>query len=374
MNLDQVRDNGNIFMIPNRLKDTTNNNPTKGTPLNPHNEHYYTGGSSGGSGYAVSAGLVPIALGADGGGSIRIPASFCGIYGLKPTHGRISGAPSTDLASSNGVLGPLAFSVNDLEIAYRIMSIPDPNDSASSQFAPAIPPDHSEKNPKVIGVFKPWFDSAESSVLAPCNAAISHYQAAGYTLIDITLPYLPEGQLAHAMTILGELGSGVHDLTQLQPANKILFSVSKHTPAVDFLLAQKLRQLLMQHLAFLFQRYPGLLVVSPTTPIAGWHISSGSADLARGVSDANMSLRNMEYVWLANFTGCPALSIPVGKAKPKQGTGEIPIGLMAMGEWGAEDALLEWGRVGERWAWKEGRISRPGTWVDVVDFTRTKIS
>lgn len=373
MNLDQVRHRGNIVMIPDHSKDTTNNNPTKGTPLNPHNEHYYTGGSSGGSGYAVSAGLVPIALGADGGGSIRIPASFCGVYGLKPSHGRISGAPTVGSAASCGVLGPLASCVNDMEIAYRIMSIPDPNDGASSQFLPAIPPNRPGENAKVIGVFKPWFDSAEAPVLNHCNAALSHYQTAGYTLIDISLPYLPEGQLAHAMTILGELGSGIPDLTRIQPANKILFSVSKHTTAIDFLLAQKLRQLLMQHLAFLFQRHPGLLIVSPTTPIAGWHISSGGADLTRGVSDANMSLRNMEYVWLANFTGCPALSIPVGKTKPKQGNGDVPVGLMAMGEWGAEDSLLEWGRVGEQWAWKEERISRPGTWVDVVDVARTKI-
>ena len=263
--------------------------------------------------------------------------------------------------------------MNDLEIAYRIMSIPDPKDGASSQFPPAIPPSNPGENPKKIGVFKPWFDSAEASVLNHCNAAIAHYQTAGYTLIDISIPFLPEGQLAHAITILGELGSGIRDLTHVQPANKILFSVGKHTSAIDFLLAQKIRQLLMQHLAFLFQRYPGLLIVSPTTPIAGWHISSGNADLARGVSDANTSLRNMEYVWLANSTGCPALSIPVGRARPKQGDGDIPVGLMAMGEWGAEDALLEWGRVGEQWAWKEERISRPKTWVDVVDIARTKI-
>ncbi|KAL8775215.1 MAG: hypothetical protein Q9194_003801, partial [Teloschistes cf. exilis] len=68
--------------------DTTNNNPYRGTPLNPHNRNYYTGGSSGGSAYAVAAGLIPISLGADGGGSIRIPSAYCGLYGLKPTHGR----------------------------------------------------------------------------------------------------------------------------------------------------------------------------------------------------------------------------------------------------------------------------------------------
>lgn len=263
--------------------------------------------------------------------------------------------------------------MNDLEIAYRIMAIPDPNDTASSQFPPPNPPIHPGEHPKVIGIYQPWFESADLPVLNHCNAAISAYQAAGYTLIDISLPYLPEGQLAHAMTILAELGSGIHDLTGLNPANKILLSVGKHTPAIDFLLAQKLRQLLMQHLAFLFQRHPGLLILSPTTPIPGWHIAGGPADLTRGLSDANMSLRNMEYVWLANFTGCPALSIPVGMATPKEGRGDVPIGLMAMAEWGAEDSLLEWGRVGERWTCEDERVPRPETWVDVVDVARTKI-
>ncbi|KAF4611372.1 hypothetical protein G7Y89_g15641 [Cudoniella acicularis] len=75
--------------------DTTNNNPNWGTPRNPHNQMYYTGGSSGGAAYAVAAGLVPFALGADGGGSIRIPSSFCGIYGLKPTHARLEDTGST---------------------------------------------------------------------------------------------------------------------------------------------------------------------------------------------------------------------------------------------------------------------------------------
>lgn len=75
----------------------------------------------------------------------------------------------------------------------------------------------------------------------------------------------------------------------------------------------------------------------------------------------------MEYVWLANFSGCPALSVPVGVAAPKLGTGKIPVGLMAMGEWGAEEGLLEWGRVWEaQGEGKEGGVGRPANWVDVM--------
>ena len=359
-------------MCSNKLKDTTNNNPTHGTPTNPHNSYYYPGGSSGGSGYVVSAGLVPVALGADGGGSIRIPSAFCGIYGLKPSHGRVSGLPTSNLASTCGVLGPIACSMTDLEIAYRIMATPDPDHPSSSRFPSPVPSLKPNAIPKVLGIYRPWFDSADGHVSEICHSAIAAYQSAGYALIDVSLPHLPLGQLAHAMTILTEISSDIHSLNSLTPATKILLSVGKETPASDFLLAQKVRHLLMQHLAFLFRQHPGLLIITPTTPQAGWHISGGAGDLKYGISDANTSLRNMEYVWMANFSGCPALSIPVGMVEPKQGKGNIPIGLMAMGEWGAEETLLEWGRIGEDWAWqeKEEKLTKPGTWVDVIEVSR----
>lgn len=95
------------------------------------------------------------------------------------------------------------------------------------------------------------------------------------------------------MTILSESATGNHELDHLAPANKILLSVGKQTPALDFLLAQKMRSLLMEHLAFLFRKHPGLLVVTLTTPNAGWHISGGAADLKYGISDGNSSLRSM---------------------------------------------------------------------------------
>ena len=76
----------------------------------------------------------------------------------------------------------------------------------------------------------------------------------------------------------------------------------------------------------------------------------------------------MTYVWMANFSGCPSLTIPVGRVRPKEGEGMVPVGLMAMGEWGGEEALMEWGRVGEEWAWREGPegMGKPGVWEDVL--------
>lgn len=158
------------------------------------------------------------------------------------------------------------------------------------------------------------------------------------------------------------------DISHLTPANKILISIGKQTPALDFLLAQKMRNLLMQHLAFLFKQHPNLLLVTPTTPNIGWHIAGGAADLKYGLSDGNMSLWSITYVWLANFTGCPAISIPVGLVEPKAGSGKIPVGMMAMAEWGAEAELIGWGKIGEQWAHEEAnlRVCRPQNHVDVL--------
>ncbi|KAL8673371.1 MAG: hypothetical protein Q9224_007526, partial [Gallowayella concinna] len=160
--------------------DTTNNNPTKGTPLNPYNPSYYTGGSSGGSAYAVSSGLIPIALGADGGGSIRIPSAYCGLYGLKPTHGRISISPTTNLAASCGVVGPMASNMDDLELAYSILATPDPSNPVSSLFSPPSIPSSSSssssssnnndrKKKRYLGIYKPWLSHPA------IDAALNHY-------------------------------------------------------------------------------------------------------------------------------------------------------------------------------------------------------
>ena len=266
----------------------------------------------------------------------------------------------------------MASSMADLEYAYRIMAIPNPSDPMSSMFPVPVP--MSATQDKIIGIYKPWFDLADPSVLNVCHAAISHYVSCDYKVIDITIPYIPEGQLAQAVTILSEISSGVTNVSGLTSANKILISVGKQTPASDFLLAQKMRNLLMQHLAFLFEKHPGLLIVTPTTPNAGWHIAGGTADLKNGVSDANMSVKTMTYVWLANFSGCPAISIPVGRVDAKEGKGKIPVGLMAMGEWGAEDALIDWGRLGEQGVWEDGeeRMGKPDNWVDVMELAKSR--
>ncbi len=108
--------------------DFTGENIHDGASRNPHDTALMTGGSSGGSGGAVAGGLVPIALGSDTNGSIRVPSSFCGIFGLKPTYGRLSRAGSFPFVSSLDHLGPFARNTTDLALAYDAMTGPDPRD------------------------------------------------------------------------------------------------------------------------------------------------------------------------------------------------------------------------------------------------------
>jgi Asp-tRNA(Asn)/Glu-tRNA(Gln) amidotransferase A subunit family amidase len=345
--------------------DTTNNNPNWGTPPNPYNRKYYPGGSSGGSAAAVGSGLVPIAVGADGGGSIRVPATYCGIYGLKPSHGRVSAAPTPNFAPSVGVPGPMAATMADLELSYRLMATPDTSsNSASAHF----PPSGAGPGPtkKVLGIYTPWFEDCEPAVAKHTQAGLSRLRSLGYEVVEISLPFLSESRCAHAMTILNEVGAdfcgcNTHGLTA---PSKVLVAVSARTSARDFVIAQKLRALLMSHLAYLFQKHPGLIILSPTVPIVGVEILKGVAEKgSRGVSDANTSMRSMQYVYIANWAGCPAITVPCGY----DGDTNMPIGLMGMADWGADDDLIAFGKEWERsWDGEDAGKKRGVGWVDIL--------
>jgi Asp-tRNA(Asn)/Glu-tRNA(Gln) amidotransferase A subunit family amidase len=371
--------------------DTTNNNLTYGTPPNPHSAYHYPGGSSGGSASAVSLGLIPLALGADGGGSIRIPSSYCSLFGLKPTHGRISIRPTTSLDPTVGVTGPIAGNIADLAIGYCTMAVPDPQSGFVASFPqPVSTLGTTNLSPsKLIGVYDPWFARADKAVFAACQQALDRYKAAGWTSVPITIPLLPQGQPAHAITILSEISTAMSQLAKstatpirLSSANKILMAVAKQTTAQDLLQAQKLRNLLMQHLSAIYKKHPGIVIVTPTTPNAGWLIEKAS-DLTGGFSDADKSVRSMEYVWLANFIGCPAISVPAGfidldvpnsnKAEDKV---RFPVGLMGMAEWGNEAGLFDWATEGEQLTKEEGGGDwRPKNgWVDVFKLAQEKIA
>ncbi|KAK2732704.1 hypothetical protein FQN57_002494 [Myotisia sp. PD_48] len=353
--------------------DTSGNNPHYGTPLNPYNPKYYPGGSSSGSAYAVSAGLIPFSLGSDGGGSIRIPSSFCSVYGLKPTHNRISHLPAANHSNTCSVNGPIAADLQSLSILYRVIGCPHP----TSHF-PAVPSRLSRPLPadqKVLGISQVWFSQATPAIQRLCRSIIDQLVSKHkYSIIPIDIPFLAEGQIAHAMTVLTDAATLLPNTDNISAPNKILCGIGSVTPSTDYLLAQKLRRLLMQHLAYLWKQYPGMIIVTPTTGCAGWPIRSKS-ELEYGISDGDTTLKTMEYVWMANFLGLPSLSIPAGFVIPEGARGEgseageetegkIPVGLMGMGEWASEEHLIHWGLDAADVSIE--RRSKPPIWVDVM--------
>lgn len=315
---------------------------------------------------------MPICVATDAGGSVRIPANFNGLYGLKTSHHR-----TMTMNNTMCITGPMAANVADLAVAYRVMSQPNPDCATQGRFALSLPPPPSAK--KVMGVFRDWWKLADKPVVDACDEALAWFAARrGYDVVDISIPHLAEAQLAHGAICITEMAESARRrtpdpadwLTLCGPANKVLLSVGRQTPAADYLKFNALRTVLMRHLAFLFQKHPGLLIMTPTTPISGWPRLAG--DDAYGLSDSNLSFRNMMFIFLANMTGTPSLSAPVAYVDPAQGDGKLPVGLLATAEWGAEEQLLAWAAEAEEYlhrVYPNGR-RRPHSWVDVMELSR----
>lgn len=358
--------------------DTTGCNPRTGTPLNFYNKAYYPGGSSSGAASALGAGLVPLAVGTDAGGSIRVPtASSAGGVALKPSHNR-----TVVLQSSMCIIGPMAANAADLAIAYRVMAQPDLGDPVSGLFAPSMKPAVGEKQTKKLGICHPWIAQASPTVRTVFDRAVEYFvRECGYEVVDIDIPLIHEARIAHGAVNLAEAAAHAkaragkhgddkkHAWTDfLAPANAVTCCVGAQTTANDYMVFAQLRSAVMRHVAWLFETHgPELLIVTPTLPDAGYAVTEG--DQAYGFTDGNRCIRSMMFVWLANMTGCPAATVCGGYVEAEKGEGVLPVGVMAMGMWGEEERCLEWVREGEVFLRKEGR-KRPEEWVDVVGLAK----
>ena len=260
---------------------TTGYNLVNGTPKNPYGKvrHYYTGGSSSGSAAAVSIGLVPLAIGADGGGSIRIPASLCGCIGLKPTFKRI--VVDGNMGCSIIAMGPMTNNVDDMALAYSIMAGQTDDDHRhQSQKQPPVhlhaymKGDKSDSKPLDglrIGIFDEHINHADTNVIKATRAAIEYYKSKGATVVPITLPHLHEIHLAHAITITTEMFSTMEShynsshFYDLSPETRVSLTIGKSWTASEFLASQKVRSYAMHHIEDLFRNKVDV-ILSPATP------------------------------------------------------------------------------------------------------------
>lgn len=312
-------------------------NPHHGPARNPYDPSRVTGGSSSGSACAVAAGYCPAALGADGGGSIRIPAALCGVVGLKPTFGRVSEHGAAPLCWTVAHIGPIASTARDCATLYRLMAGPDPLDpGTAAQPAPHLRGLDRGWAGLRIGVYRPWFEHADPEVVARCDAALTTFRAAGATVVEVDLPELDLANLAHVVTIAVEMAASQRawfaaNRDRYALDTRLNLSLAGSLTSVDYVHAQRVRGRIVQHVESALSSVD--LLATPATACVAPPIRPDA--LAGGESDMVTLSRIMRFAPLANLTGHPAISFPVGYS----GEG-LPIGLQLVGRPWCEHTLL----------------------------------
>jgi Asp-tRNA(Asn)/Glu-tRNA(Gln) amidotransferase A subunit family amidase len=324
--------------------DTSGFNPHLGTARNPYDPGRYTGGSSSGSAAAVAAGLCPIAVGADGGGSIRIPAALCGVFGLKATWSRISEGGAFPLCWSVGHVGPLAATARDCALGYALMAGPDPRD-ANTLSQPSVDLDGFGDGIEGLrlGVYAPWFEHAAPEVVAACRAMLKQLESKGARIVEVELHDLELARLAHAVTILCEMATSMdrYDAahrTDFSLGTRINLAIARELTGRDYVRAQQVRTRMSR--AFDAELVKADVIVTPTTAITAPPIAKDV--LPRGESDLDVTSALMRFVFASNLTGHPAISFPAG-----YDANGIPVGLQAIGRPWAESTLLRLAAVAE---------------------------
>jgi aspartyl-tRNA(Asn)/glutamyl-tRNA(Gln) amidotransferase subunit A len=309
----------------------TSTNPHFGAVLNPWDTERIPGGSSGGSGATVAAGVVPFATGTDTGGSIRIPASFCGVTGLKPTFGLISKRGVMPLGWTMDHMGPLTKTVRDAAVAFHAMG---------GFTGGKVPPKNSDIHGLRVGLpGNYYFDALDPEVAASVRTAVQTAAAFGARIVDIRVPDIGALNVVGRMLLLAEATSvhlehvttrrgdiGLDVLTLLDQGRLIRGS--------DYVDAQRLRRIYCREFSKLWSQVD--CIFTPTTPTPAPKI--GQVTMKVGVEDEDVRLATTRLMRAINVLGIPALSIPCGFSKSG-----LPIGLQILGAPRAEDTIL---RVG----------------------------
>ena len=282
-----------------------------GSSRNPHDLQRMTGGSSGGSVASVAAGLVPLSLGSDTNGSIRVPASLCGIFGLKPTYGRLSRAGTYPFVHSLDHLGPFARSTRDLALTFDLLQGADADDPVCTDRPPVatLPELTKGIDGLRIAVADGYFTKgAEPNVLAAVEAIAT---ALG-TARQITIPEAHRARAA-AFIITGSEGSNLHldDLRQrpqdFDPATRDRFLAGALIPATWYLQAQRFRSWYRDQVRALFSTVD--IILAPATPCSAPLI--GQATLVLDGEEMPLRPNIGLYAQPLSFIGVPIVAVPV---------------------------------------------------------------
>ena len=320
-------------------------NPHHGATRNPHEPAHFSGGSSGGSAAAVAAGLCPVALGADGGGSIRIPSSFCGQVGLSPTYARVSGFGSAPLAWTVDHYGAIAGSALDAALAYAVLAGPDPKDPGTLRQPPVTLEtfDDLDLRGMTLGVYAPWFEHASPAMVESCSRLLMDLEQMGAEVREIEIPELGAARIAHLVTIISEMAAGVDRHQQAHRRDwgldvRLSLALARSLSSRDYIQAQRIRTRTIAHFERALARVDA--IVTPATGCTAPRIRADA--LPGGESDLTTTLEIMRFSTPPNLTGHPAISIPAG-----YDAGGLPVGLQAIGRYWHEHTLLRLAHAAE---------------------------
>ena len=343
---------------------SSNENSAFGPVRNPWDEDRVPGGSSGGSAVAVASGMAMLALGSDTGGSIRQPASLCGVVGLKPTYGRISRYGLVAFGSSLDQIGPFAASVSDIAIALRVMAGRDELDSTSSE---AVIPDFTDLDAGAtglrVGVPREFFaEGLAAGTRERVEEGIDRLRSQGATIVEVSLPHMKYATACYYIVATAEASSnlarfdgvrygyraeGAEELRQMymrSRAEGFGAEVKRRIMLGTYVLssgyydayydkALRVRTLIERDFRTAFAACD--VVVTPTSPTTAFRLGEKMEDpLQMYLSDV--------YTITANLAGIPAVSVPCGMSDG------LPVGLQILAPHFGEHVMLKAARALER--------------------------
>jgi Asp-tRNA(Asn)/Glu-tRNA(Gln) amidotransferase A subunit family amidase len=284
---------------------------------NPWNPEHVGGGSSGGSASAVGARLVAGSVGADGGGSIRLPAAYCGVVGLKPTFGAVPVDGNIHGFYDLDALGPFARDADDARLFTEALmgtELP-PGDGAGLR----------------VGIPRFFWEDMDPEVESRCRDALA---AAGWQTEEVEIDGQEHARIATALNLAVQMLPEwpTDDLDELDPVSRAYTKFSLLIPANALARAHRARSMMRRSLADLFGRVDMLAL--PTVPAPAPPIADPTVHLPSGPHPADRA--NVRQTGLGNLTGVPGINVPAGLH-----SSGLPIGLQLMGPWGAEARLLD---------------------------------
>lgn len=358
----RLKDAGAIIVGATNLDEfamgSSTENSAFGATKNPIDTSRVPGGSSGGSAAAVAMGSVPAAIGTDTGGSIRLPAAFCGLVGLKPTYGAVSRSGLIAMGSSLDQAGPFTHTVADSKTVFDVIRGVDPLDATT--YAPGTFGKVERKDTYRIGVPYTFLkEGIEPDIRAAFDAAVVRLIALGHEVVDVSLPFMEKGLAAYYIVMPAEVSSnlarydgvryGLHvegkdlredyDLSRGQGfgaevKRRILlgtYVLSSGYYDAYYGKAEAVRKRMRTELTEAWSSVDCIL--TPTAPIPAWKFGEKSDPLAMYLADI--------FTVPANLTGVPAISLPFGAAV-REGK-ELPLGVQLMAPHDGEDRLFHIG-------------------------------